>query len=200
VNNTVARVAALLAVAIVGLIALRVFDRTLVQRLTQPKLLPAVRSTLLAQEHRLGDVPVPSTATVAERGAVAGAVAAALATSRWTVLLAAAFAAAAGVHAGLLVESAPTPAAAADAVVVSCGHPRSDPRGEPAHRGLRGVPARRHDVVHLRVCLFCGHVGCCDSSRGRHATSHFWATEHPVVRSLEEGEDWRWCYVDDVAV
>jgi uncharacterized UBP type Zn finger protein len=54
--------------------------------------------------------------------------------------------------------------------------------------------------VHLRVCLSCGHVGCCDSSRGRHATAHFWATEHPIVQSLEHGEDWRWCYVDDITV
>ena len=52
--------------------------------------------------------------------------------------------------------------------------------------------------VHLRLCLTCGHVGCCDSSPGRHATGHFHATGHPVVRSQEPGEDWGWCYVDEV--
>jgi uncharacterized UBP type Zn finger protein len=52
--------------------------------------------------------------------------------------------------------------------------------------------------VHLRLCLTCGHVGCCDSSPNRHATAHFHATTHPVVRSFEPGEDWRWCYVDQV--
>jgi uncharacterized UBP type Zn finger protein len=52
--------------------------------------------------------------------------------------------------------------------------------------------------VHLRVCMSCGHVGCCDSSPGKHATHHFHATEHPVVRSYEPGEDWGWCYVDQV--
>jgi uncharacterized UBP type Zn finger protein len=54
--------------------------------------------------------------------------------------------------------------------------------------------------VHLRLCLSCGHVGCCDSSPGHHATKHFHATDHPIVRSFERGEDWRWCYVDDMEV
>ncbi|GAA4559916.1 ubiquitin carboxyl-terminal hydrolase 14 [Planotetraspora kaengkrachanensis] len=51
--------------------------------------------------------------------------------------------------------------------------------------------------VHLRKCLSCGHVGCCDSSPNRHATAHFQQDGHPVVRSFEPGEDWRWCYVDN---
>jgi CPA1 family monovalent cation:H+ antiporter len=50
--------------------------------------------------------------------------------------------------------------------------------------------------VHLRMCLTCGHVACCDSSPGTHADKHFAATEHPVMRSVEPGEAWRWCYVD----
>jgi CPA1 family monovalent cation:H+ antiporter len=52
--------------------------------------------------------------------------------------------------------------------------------------------------VHLRLCLSCGHVGCCDSSVGRHATQHFHETGHPVMRSFEPGEAWRWCYVDEL--
>jgi uncharacterized UBP type Zn finger protein len=51
--------------------------------------------------------------------------------------------------------------------------------------------------VHLRLCLTCGHVGCCDSSPGRHATKHFHHTSHPVVASFEPGERWAWCYVDE---
>ena len=50
--------------------------------------------------------------------------------------------------------------------------------------------------VHLRLCRTCGHVGCCDSSPGRHATAHHHGTTHPVMRSFEPGESWRWCYVD----
>ena len=51
--------------------------------------------------------------------------------------------------------------------------------------------------VHLRLCLTCGHVGCCDSSPGRHATKHFQHTTHPVMASYEPGERWAWCYVDE---
>ena len=54
--------------------------------------------------------------------------------------------------------------------------------------------------VHLRLCRTCGHVGCCDSSPNRHATRHFHATQHPIVTSAEPGEDWSWCYVDQVEV
>jgi monovalent cation/hydrogen antiporter len=57
---------------------------------------------------------------------------------------------------------------------------------------------REHTTwVHLRLCLTCGHVGCCDSSVRRHATGHYHSTEHPVMRSIEPGEAWRWCYVDE---
>ena len=51
--------------------------------------------------------------------------------------------------------------------------------------------------VHLRLCLTCGHVGCCDSSVGKHATGHFAECEHPVMRSIEPGEAWKWCYLDN---
>ena len=53
--------------------------------------------------------------------------------------------------------------------------------------------------LHLRICLTCGHVGCCDDSPNRHATAHHHATSHSIIRSLEPGEDWSWCYVDEVA-
>ena len=52
--------------------------------------------------------------------------------------------------------------------------------------------------VHLRVCLVCGHTGCCDDSKNRHATRHYHATGHPVIRSKEPGETWGWCYIDQV--
>jgi len=54
--------------------------------------------------------------------------------------------------------------------------------------------------VHLRTCLTCGHVGCCDSSPGRHASGHFRSTSHPVMRSAEPGEEWRWCFVHELLV
>lgn len=52
--------------------------------------------------------------------------------------------------------------------------------------------------VHLRMCMICGHMGCCDSSPSKHATKHFHATGHPIMRSMEKGEDWGWCFVDEV--
>ncbi|WP_377271229.1 UBP-type zinc finger domain-containing protein [Peterkaempfera sp. SMS 1(5)a] len=58
------------------------------------------------------------------------------------------------------------------------------------------LAAGQHDWVHLRKCLSCGHIGCCDSSPRKHATAHYDDTGHPVIKSAEPGEDWRWCYVD----
>ena len=52
--------------------------------------------------------------------------------------------------------------------------------------------------VHLRLCMECGHVGCCDNSPNRHATRHFRQTSHPIIKSHERGEDWGWCYVDEM--
>jgi uncharacterized UBP type Zn finger protein len=54
--------------------------------------------------------------------------------------------------------------------------------------------------LHLRICLGCGHVGCCDDSPNKHASAHARASEHPLIRSLEPGEDWSWCYKDEVAM
>lgn len=56
----------------------------------------------------------------------------------------------------------------------------------------------RHDWVHLRKCLACGRVGCCDSSPRKHASAHYAETQHPVMRSMEPGEEWRWCFVDEL--
>lgn len=52
--------------------------------------------------------------------------------------------------------------------------------------------------VHLRLCMTCGHVGCCDDSKNKHATKHFHRTGHPVIKSFQPGENWEWCYIDKV--
>jgi len=54
--------------------------------------------------------------------------------------------------------------------------------------------------VHLRACLSCGQVGCCDESKNKHATKHFREAGHPLIQSIERGEDWIYCYVDDIAM
>jgi hypothetical protein len=68
----------------------------------------------------------------------------------------------------------------------------------PHTRGCEECLRLGMEWVHLRLCLNCGHVGCCDSSPGRHATKHFHAKGHPVMASLEPGERWAWCFVDEV--
>jgi len=67
-------------------------------------------------------------------------------------------------------------------------------------KGCEECLAAGSEWVHLRICLACGHVGCCDSSPGKHATKHFHATRHPVIKSFEPGESWGWCYVDEAMV
>jgi CPA2 family monovalent cation:H+ antiporter-2 len=68
----------------------------------------------------------------------------------------------------------------------------------PSARGCEDCLRIGDSWVHLRLCMSCGHVGCCDSSKNKHATAHHRATTHPIVKSLEPGEDWGWCYVDEV--
>ncbi len=51
--------------------------------------------------------------------------------------------------------------------------------------------------VHLRICMICGHVGCCNSSKNKHAQKHFHETGHPIMKSFEKGEDWMWCFIDE---
>jgi uncharacterized UBP type Zn finger protein len=68
----------------------------------------------------------------------------------------------------------------------------------PRTRGCEQCLALGDTWVHLRACLSCGHVGCCDQSKNKHATRHYHDTGHPTVRSAEPGERWVWCYVDEV--
>ena len=201
VNNTVARVAGLLAIAIVGLVALEIFGRDLATNVGPLDLSPAVRSALAAELRTLGDVALPVDATVPERRAIDGAVADALVGAfRWVARLCALLALGASAAAAATIESAPARAPAPEAASPTCGHLALVHEVAPLTPGCAECLQRGERWVHLRICLTCGHVGCCDASKGRHATAHFWATQHPIVRSLEAGERWRWCYVDDVVV
>jgi CPA1 family monovalent cation:H+ antiporter len=82
----------------------------------------------------------------------------------------------------------------------SCAHVRSIERFDLPDDvpGCEECLAEGMSWVHLRMCQTCGHIGCCDHSPGRHATAHFEATGHPIVRSAERGEEWSWCYVDQL--
>ena len=82
---------------------------------------------------------------------------------------------------------------------MECQHMLSAPLPEPEGRtaGCEECIAIGQRWVHLRKCVTCGHVGCCDQSIGKHATQHAHVSGHPVVRSFQPGEAWRYCYVDD---
>jgi uncharacterized UBP type Zn finger protein len=82
----------------------------------------------------------------------------------------------------------------------SCDHIKNTKKVKPHSKGCEECLKMGDSWVHLRLCLECGHVGCCDSSKNKHATKHFHASKHPVVQSLEPGERWMWCYLDEVFV
>lgn len=82
---------------------------------------------------------------------------------------------------------------------MGCTHLDSIQDVVPSGDGCQECLATGGRWVHLRVCQSCGHVGCCDSSPGTHATRHHGETGHPIIRSYEPGEEWFWCYPDELA-
>ncbi len=78
-----------------------------------------------------------------------------------------------------------------------CEHLKEIKAVTPSADGCEDCLKTGDDWVHLRLCETCGHVGCCDSSKNKHATKHFHQTAHPIIKSFEPGEDWGYCYVDD---
>lgn len=79
----------------------------------------------------------------------------------------------------------------------SCTHTDQIREVAPSGEGCQECLESGDGWAHLRICLTCGHVGCCDSSIGKHATGHYRKTGHEVIRSAEPGEDWRYCYADE---
>jgi uncharacterized UBP type Zn finger protein len=79
-----------------------------------------------------------------------------------------------------------------------CKHLKLLPHVKPSADGCEDCLKIGDSWVHLRLCLICGHVGCCDSSKNKHATKHFHSTEHPIIQSYEPDEQWKWCYVDEI--
>jgi uncharacterized UBP type Zn finger protein len=81
----------------------------------------------------------------------------------------------------------------------ACTHTKDHIKSVRAHtRGCEECLKTSGAWLHLRLCLECGHVGCCDSSPNQHARAHFLSSHHPIIQSAERGEDWRWCYIDEV--
>jgi len=80
----------------------------------------------------------------------------------------------------------------------TCTHLGEIHKVTPSGKGCKECLEMGDRWVHLRLCLSCGHVGCCDSSKNRHASAHYRHVKHPIVQSFEPGEDWRWCYADEL--
>lgn len=82
----------------------------------------------------------------------------------------------------------------------NCKHLDTIKEVEPSSYGCEDCLRTGDRWLHLRMCMACGHIGCCDSSPNRHATAHFHKLpDHPIIRSYEPGEDWWWCYADELA-
>ncbi len=82
----------------------------------------------------------------------------------------------------------------------ACSHTAQARDVMPSARGCEECLAMGDTWVHLRICMTCGHVGCCDSSKNKHASKHYPVTNHPIISSLERGEDWNWCYADQIYI
>jgi uncharacterized UBP type Zn finger protein len=81
--------------------------------------------------------------------------------------------------------------------MATCKHLSQIREVTPSARGCEDCLRIGDSWVHLRLCEICGHVGCCDSSKNKHATKHFQQTQHAIIKSFEPGEEWGYCYVDD---
>ncbi len=79
---------------------------------------------------------------------------------------------------------------------MACTHADQIREVKPNTNGCEECLAMGDTWVHLRMCMTCGHVGCCDSSWNKHATKHFHASKHAIMRSIEPGETWGWCFID----
>ena len=85
-----------------------------------------------------------------------------------------------------------------DGAAMECTHLDHVHKVKPSAKGCEECLKIGSTWVHLRMCMECGRVGCCDSSPNKHATKHFHKIKHPIMRSIEPGESWGWCYVDEV--
>lgn len=85
-------------------------------------------------------------------------------------------------------------------MAMTCSHVNEVRDVTPQSEGCAECLASGDTWVQLRMCLTCGHVGCCDSSRNKHARQHFHWTKHPLIRSHQSGQDWAWCYLDETYI
>jgi EmrB/QacA subfamily drug resistance transporter len=201
VNSAFARIASLLAVSIVGVLTLAMFTRAIEGHAALASLPPSLRRELVGNRQSFADTSIPKSVHGPDRQLLERILAEAFVASfRSIVGLSAGVALASALATARTVRKAVGAQTQDDSTTVACMHLDQVVDAKPSAPGCQECLRRGDHWVHLRLCLSCGHVGCCDSSKNRHATAHFWATSHPIVRSLEPGENWRWCYVDEIVV
>jgi EmrB/QacA subfamily drug resistance transporter len=200
VNNAAARVGTLLAVAVIGGVAFALYTKALERRLSVAAVSADGARALVAERRGFADTTIPTWVDPAQRPTLAQIVDEAfLYGFRGAVLLCAALVLCGAGFASVMLERTDA-RATNETTTPTCDHLGAVIHPEPLGKGCKECLRRGDTWIHLRQCLSCGHVGCCDSSKNRHATKHFWSSQHPIVRSAEPGEDWRWCYVDEIAV
>ena len=200
VNNIVARLAALLGVAVIGGLMLVLFTRAIDGRPELAALSPSLRHALTAERRSFADTSLPASVPESDRPTVGHLIAESFVSGfRSAALLSTALALGAGLTAAAAVRAGEG-SQSREATVAVCGHLDRVIDVAPTSTGCEECLRVGDRWRHLRLCLSCGHVGCCDSSKNRHATKHFWSSQHPIVSSLEPGENWRWCYVDEIVV
>jgi EmrB/QacA subfamily drug resistance transporter len=201
INSTIARLAALFAVAVVGVVALTVFRSALHERIAAVDAPPAIKHALLAETRDLGDARVPPQAGDAGPALHAALRAALIDAFRAVAVLSAALAGAAAACAAVGIDArAGATTARAEGTAFVCEHLGQVMPVAARSTGCEECLRRGYTWIHVRLCLTCGHVGCCDASANQHATRHFRLTGHPIVQSLAPGESWRWCYFDERVV
>ena len=202
VNNTVARVGALLAVAAIGIVTLPLFTQALTRRLEPLAVEPSIRHALIAERRNLADTTLPESVSDSERPLLQRVIGEAFVDSfRWVALISAGCALGGAVGMWAMRNAVPASETAdADTTTPGCAHLDQIVDVRPRARGCEECLRTGDSWVHLRLCLSCGHVGCCDSSKNRHASAHFWANGHAIIQSLEPAETWRWCYIDEIVV
>jgi len=201
VNSTFARVASLLAVSAIGVVTLALFTRAIDGRAALASLSPGLRRELAVERQSLANTNISESVQGRDRMLLERIIAESFVASFRSVAgLSAGVALAAALATVITVRSAAAAKDEGESPVGVCTHLDQVVEATPSSPGCEECLRMGDHWVHLRLCLSCGHVGCCDSSKNRHATTHFWATSHPIVRSLEPGEDWRWCYVDELVV
>ncbi|MGH9880506.1 MAG: DHA2 family efflux MFS transporter permease subunit [Pyrinomonadaceae bacterium] len=194
INNAISRAAALLAIAIFGVVMLQVFTRTLNARLASINVPETTRSLVYDQRIKLAGMELPADLPPAQQEELRRAVAEAFVSGYRLIMIIAACLALSGAGCSWLFVGKTRKTSNGK----TCRHLQQMRPVTPSAPGCEDCLRIGDTWEHLRLCMTCGHVGCCDSSKNKHATRHFMEVGHPIIKSFQPDEEWGWCYVDEL--